>query len=134
MSQPSESRTITIYDRLERALKISVNIGFHGMFITGGGLLLYVVGGTIAILLGKFDPSYTHLALDSDPFVTIGGALTGLFIVLGTGSLVLRYLLAGFDDERSQFVLIMSFTGLGCGAAVLRATLVEAFTLLSKVL
>ena len=83
---------------------------------------------------GSSDPPYVHLALDSGPFFTIGGALTGLFIVLGTASLVLRYFLTGFDDERSQFVLVMSCTGLGCGSAVFRATLVEVFPLLSKLL
>ena len=51
------------------------------MFSTGGRLLLYVGGGTTAVSLGELDPPGSPFALDSDPFFTIGGALTGLFIV-----------------------------------------------------
>ena len=134
MIHPGQSREAAVHDLLERVLRVSVDVGFLGMIVTGGWLLLYVVIGTTAISLGKFEPAYTHLALDSDSFFTIGGALTGFFIVLGTGSLVLCYFLVGLDDERSRFALLMSFVGLGCGAAVLRMTLTEAFGLLLKIL
>ena len=92
------------------------------MFV-GFWLLLYVAVGTLAHMGGWFNPTYRFLSIHADPFFIMTATLVGLFIVQGTGSILLYHFLMGFDDERSQVAILMSFIGLGFGGAVLRITL-----------
>lgn len=55
-----------------------------------------------------------------DPGFFLTGTLVSLFVVQATASLILYHFLTGFEDDRSQFVVLMSYIGLGSGAAALR--------------
>lgn len=54
------------------------------------------------------------------PRILLTGTLVSLFIVQATGSLILYHFLIGFDDERSEFVILVSYIGLGSGGGALR--------------
>jgi len=70
--------------------------------------------------------------MTADPGFVVTGTLVSLFIVQATASFVLYQFLTGFEDERSQFVLLMSYIGLGFGGAALRVFLPSCLVLLSS--
>jgi hypothetical protein len=132
MNSPT-SRTVKAVTLLESHLRFSVFFGLGGALMTGGLFLLYVLIGTVAQVLGLFHPPYPFLSLEADPIFNIGGAVTGLFIVQGAGSMLLYHFLVGFEDEKSQFAVLMSFISLGFGAALLRITLLRAIRFLQYI-
>ncbi|SIR68238.1 hypothetical protein SAMN05421858_3322 [Haladaptatus litoreus] len=64
------------------------------------------------------------------PGFVLTGTLVSLFVVQATASLILYHFLTGFEDERSQFVVLTSYIGLGSGAAALRFLLPPSITFL----
>ncbi|MFB9809292.1 hypothetical protein ACFFQF_32875 [Haladaptatus pallidirubidus] len=85
-------------------------------------------------ILGWFNTPYPFLSLEADPIFTIGSAVIGLFIVQSNSSLLLYHFLVGFEDEKSQFAILMSFINLGFGGALLRETLFTAIALLLSII
>lgn len=90
-----------------------------------------VLGWILTVLESPWAPS-EYLSLTGDPGFVMTGALVSLFVVQATASLIMYHFLIGFDDERSQFVLLMSYIGLGSGAAALRFLLPPSLAFLSS--
>jgi hypothetical protein len=130
--EPPQSRVGDIATLLERYLMLSVYIGVRGMIFVGGLFVLYSVIGPAVEMFGWFDPPYPPLSLESDPFFVIGGAIVGLFVVQSAGSFLLYYFLVGFEDEKSEFAVMMGFISLGFGGALLRVTLPPALRMVSS--
>lgn len=91
-------------------------------------MILYI--GSAALVLGWFNPPYPFLSLGADPILNLEGLVTGLFVVQGTGSLLLYHFLVGFEDEKSKFSVLIAFIGLGFGGALLRLTIPAIILLL----
>ena len=90
------------------------------MIISGVLFVGYlVIGGILTLVHSPWAPS-PYLSLTAAPGLYLTGAVVSLFIVQLTGSLILYNFLTGFNDERSQFVVLMSYVGLGFGGATLR--------------
>ncbi|WP_254544627.1 hypothetical protein [Halomarina pelagica] len=119
----SRSRIVVIATLLERCLKVSTHVGMRGALFVGSWFALYITAGVIGTVLGWFRPPFAFLSLDSDPFFVIGSALIGLFIVQSSSSLLLYHFLVGFEDEKSQFAVLMGFISLGFGGSLLRVIL-----------
>lgn len=93
------------------------------MIISAVPFLGYIViGGALTLVDSRWAPAH-FLSLTADPGFVLTGTLVCLFIVQGTASFMLYNWLTGFEDERSQFVLLMSSIGLGFGGAALRVFL-----------
>lgn len=90
-----------------------------------------LIGWALTVLDSPWAPP-EYLSLTGDPGFVLTGTLVSLFIVQATASLILYYFLTGFEDERSQFVLLMSYIGLGSGAAALRFLLPHSLAVLSS--
>lgn len=58
-------------------------------------------------------------SLQSDPGFYLSLTAIALFIVQSTSSLILYHFLTDVETERAQFVILMSYIGLGFGAAAL---------------
>lgn len=67
-----------------------------------------------------------------DPFFTILGFLTGAFVCLSSGLLVLLTLLLEPRDGRADFVVLLSLIAFGCGAAAMRVTADSAQSCLAQ--
>ncbi|RBI58497.1 hypothetical protein DMJ13_26380 [halophilic archaeon] len=119
----SQARIVVVATLLERFLKASVFVGVRGATFVGFWLFLYIVVGTLANMGGWFDPTYPFLSPHSDPVFVITVSLVGLFMVQATASILLYHFLIGFEDERSQAAVLMSFIGLGFGGGLLRMVL-----------
>lgn len=130
----SKSRTARAAILLEEYLKRSFYVGLGGALFIGGWLIVYIVMGTTAEMLGWIDPPYPFLSLQSDPPFVVGSAITGLLIVQSVGSLVLYYFLVGIENDRSQFAMLMGFISLGFGGALLRVTLPASLQILLEFL
>jgi len=132
--EPPRSRITVASTLLERILATSVRVGLGGALFVGSWYLVYIVMGVTADGFGWLDPPYPPLSLESDPFFVIGGAVIGLFLLQSSGSLLLYHFLVGFDDEKSQFAVLMGFVSLGFSGALLRVTLSPALRMLSNLL
>lgn len=111
----SKSRIVKVATLLEMYLEASVRVGLHGALFIGSVFLLYIGIGITANLLGWITLTYPFLSLKADPFFVIGAAVTGLFLVQSSGSLLLYHFLVGFEDERSQLAVLWGFIGFGLG-------------------
>lgn len=127
---PPRSRSSVAATLLERYLQISIRASLLGVLFTGSWFLLYISIGLVADIFGWLNLPYSFLSLEADPFFTISGAAFGLFITQMSGSLLLSHFLIGFEDEKSQFSVLMGFIALGFGGGVLRMTLPSAVRLL----
>lgn len=78
-----------------------------------------IVGWTLTELRSSWTPT-EFLSMTEDPGFFLTGTLVSLFVVQATSSLILYHFLTGFEDDRSQFVILVSYIGLGSGAAALR--------------
>ncbi|WP_227379867.1 hypothetical protein [Haladaptatus halobius] len=94
-----------------------------GMIVTGGVFLLYVVTGTLATITGIWMPQYPFLSLTADPYFAVLGFLAGLDICLGTGALIILYMMHGIETTRGQISTLAAFIGFGFGAGVISMTL-----------
>jgi hypothetical protein len=88
-----------------------------------------VVGWILSQLESSWAPS-EFLSMAEDPGFFLTGTLVSLFVVQATASLILYHFLTGFEDDRSQFVVLMSYIGLGFGASALRFLLPPTLTFL----
>ncbi|WP_424005534.1 hypothetical protein ACOZ4I_19395 (plasmid) [Haloarcula salina] len=117
---------------LERWLRLSAIWSIRGMLISAIFFVGYVVlGWVLTVLESPWAPS-EYLSLTGDPRFVMTGSLVSLFVVQATTSLILFHFLAGFDGEQSQLVLLMSYIGLGSGAAALRFLLPHSLAFLSS--
>lgn len=119
---------------LERWLSWSSIWGFRGMLVSTGFLLGYLILGWILTLLDSPMAPSDYFSLTGDPGFVLFGTLVSFFVVQVTGSLILYHFLTGIKDERSQFVVLMSYIGLGSGAAALRVLLPHTLALISDFL
>lgn len=131
---PPRSRIARIATLLETYLKRSISVGFRITVFVASLYLLYIGIGITAIFIGWPDLSYPIFSLESDPFFVTGGAVVGLFVVQSSGSLVLYHIIVGAEDDKSQLVVLLGFISLGCGGALLRATLPRTIQLLATLI
>lgn len=129
---PPRSNQARIAGFFERALQWSATWGTRGMLVSSLLFVGYVVIGWILTVLGSPWAPSVYLSITGDPGFVLTGTIVSLFVVQATTSLILYYFLTGFEDERSQFVLLMSYVGLGFGGAALRVLLPPSLTLLSS--
>lgn len=116
---PPHSNRARMATLLERWLRWSAIWGTRGMLLSAVLFVGYtVIGWILTVSDSPWTPS-EFLSITEDPGFFLTGTLVSLFVVQATGSLILYHFLTGFD-ERSQFVVLMSYIGLGSGAAVLR--------------
>lgn len=131
---PKRSKSARLGGLLEHWLKWSVIWGTRGMFVSAIPLFGYIgVGWFLSLIKSPLTPS-EFLAIPGDPIFVLAGTLVSLFVVQATGSLVLYRFLVGVDNSRSQFVILMSYIGLGFGAAALRFLLPHSLAFLSGLL
>lgn len=104
------------------------------MIVSAALFIAYVVGGwTLTTANSPWAPS-RFFSMTRDPGFFLTGTLVSLFVVQATVSLILYHFLTGFEDDRSQFVVLMSYIGLGCGASALRFLLPPSLAFLLSVL
>lgn len=94
--------------------------------------IFYVVVGAVLVFIGSPLAPPNFLSINSDPGFFLTGTLVSIFVVQATASLILYQFLTGFKDDRSQFVMLMSYIGLGCGGAALRFLLPPTLIFLWK--
>lgn len=123
---PSPSWIARSVGFLEWLLPISVITGVRGALLTGVVCFGYILLGGVLVFVDSSWAPAEFLALESDPFFYLSVTAVSLFIVQATGSLILYQFLTGAEDDRSQFVILMSYIGLGFGAAALRFTLPQS--------
>lgn len=105
---------------LECWLRWSVIWGTRGMLVSTALFVGYVVvGWSLTVVESSWAPP-EFLSVTGDPGFFLTGTLVSLFVVQATASLMLYHFLTGFEDDRSQFVVLMSYIGFGSGAAALR--------------
>ncbi|WP_262181466.1 hypothetical protein [Haloarcula laminariae] len=122
----TRSKTARIADVLERYLKKSVFIGVQGMVASGTVAMGYlVIGGLLTVVNSPLAPQ-SFLSMENDPYFFCSIAVVSIFIIQATGSLILYKFLTGVEDQRSQFVILVSYIGLGFGGAALRFTLPQS--------
>ncbi len=83
----------------------------------------YVVAGTFATIAGIWSPEYPFLALTADPYFAVLGFLAGLNICIGTGALIVLYMMFGIETTRGEISTLAAFIGFGFGAGVICMTL-----------
>lgn len=132
--EPRRSKRAKVAGFLEDHLERSVLIGIRGTILAGIGALGYLVIGGLLVLTGSPLGPTEFLSLEGDPLFYISISLVALFIVQATGSLILYQFLTGVEDQRSQFVILMSYIGLGFGGAALRFTLPQSIEFLFTIL
>jgi len=129
---PPRSKQAYMADLLERWLRWSAIWGTRGVL---GSAVLFVgyvvIGGILTIVANAWAPSQ-FLSLTGEPGFVLTGTLVSLFVVQATASIILYHFLTGFEDERSQFVVLMSYIGLGFGGAALRFLLPPSLAFLSS--
>lgn len=117
---PPRSKSARAAELLEQALRTSANLGTRGMVLAGIVFLVYVtIGGLLTVIDSPLAPS-NFLSMTADPWFYLTGFLVSIFVIQTTGSIILYYFLTDSNEDRSQFVLLMSYVGLGLGAAALR--------------
>ncbi len=116
---PPRSNQARIAGFLERGLRWSATWGIRRMLVSGLLFVGYIViGGILTVFNSTWVPS-EYLSMTGDPGFALTGTLVSLFVVQATASFILYHFLTGAEDERSQFVLLMSYVGLGFGGATL---------------
>jgi hypothetical protein len=129
---PVQSRAARAAEWLERYLRLSSIIGIRAMLFTVFLFIVYfTTGGVLVATNSPWAPS-NFLSVTDPGFYLIGAGIS-LSVTQATTSLILYQFLTGIEDTRSQFVVLMSYAGLGCGAAALRFLLPPTIELLVKV-
>lgn len=121
--EPSSALLPEIASLLERSFRISTIIGVCGFLVSFILFVGYLCIGGILIAVGSPAAPTSLLSLQSDSGFYLSVTTVALFIVQATGSLLLYQFLTDVETERAQFVMLMSYIGLGFGAAALRFTL-----------
>jgi len=106
------------------------------LFLLVGCLFfVYLVGGSIAVSLRSWSPSYEFLSLSEDVYFAWLGFLSGTTICVGTGSLIGLVLFTEGDVQiHNEISILASFAGFGFGAGLLRITHVTVLTSLIQTL
>ena len=116
---PVQSKAARAAEWLERYLRMSSIIGIRAMLFTISLLIIYLaIGSSLTVINSPRVPS-NFLSVTNPSFYLIGTGIS-LFVTQATASLILYQFLTGIEDVRSQLVVLMSYIGLGCGAAALR--------------
>ncbi|MFC6823781.1 hypothetical protein [Halopelagius fulvigenes] len=131
--EPPRSKTAKIATVLQRCLEVSTRVGLRSLLVVSGWFAIYAVVGFLGSTVGWIDPSYPLFSLERDPFFVIGITLVALSTGVVTSSLLLHHFLVGFEDDESQFSVLLGFVSLGFSAAVLRVTLPIAVEILLRV-
>lgn len=132
--QSAPSRIVLIVTKLEDWLRQAVRIGLFGTGIFGSCIVLYMSIRLIGGIHNQSPQRSSLYLLQTDPLFLIAEVSVGLCIVLGTTSLLLYHFLTGFEDERSQFAVLLGFIGLGFGGGILRLTLFPAYHIIRSVI
>ncbi|MDG5777373.1 hypothetical protein QA599_13025 [Haloarculaceae archaeon H-GB1-1] len=119
---------------LERSLKRSTFIDIRGMLVTGTVAVGYLIIGGLLIAMNSPLAPESFLSLENDPYFYLSTAVASIFTIQATGSLILYKFLTGVEDQRSQFVILMSYIGLGFGGAALRFTLSQSLNFILNLL
>jgi hypothetical protein len=119
---PERSRWTQIATWLERGCTVGAQLSLPGIVLTSGLLLFYVSVGLFATTLGFWTPGYPFLSLAADPVFTLLGFLSGLSICIGTGSILILFMMRGIDTTRGHISVFAACTGFGFGASVIRFT------------
>lgn len=93
------------------------------MWVLPGILALYLFLGISAIAAGVWIPEYSFLSVDSDPYFSTISLLVGTDVCIGTGGIIVLYLMRGVDTVRSQISVLAAFIGFGFGASLIHITL-----------
>lgn len=129
---PPRSNQARIATLLERRLQWSARWGTRGMLVSAFLFVGYVLTGWILTVFNSPWAPSEYLSITGDPGFALTGTLVSLFVVQTTVSFILYHFLTGVEDEQSQFVLLMSYVGLGFGGAVLRVLLPPSIAFLSN--
>jgi len=78
-----------------------------------------VIGWILTVLEAPWEPA-EFLSITDDPIFVLTGVLVSVLVLQTSASLILYNFLTGLEDKRSRFVVLMSYVGLGFGAAGLR--------------
>lgn len=117
---PPRSNRTRIAGLLERWLRWSAIWGTRGMLVSTVVFVAYVVIGWSLTVVGSVWAPSEFLWVTGGPGFFLIGTLVSLFVVQATASLILYHFLTGFEDGQSKFVVLVSYIGLGSGAAALR--------------
>ncbi|MEA5389316.1 hypothetical protein VB773_21500 [Haloarculaceae archaeon H-GB2-1] len=85
------------------------------MLVTGTVAVGYLIIGGLLIAMNSPLAPESFLSLENDPYFYLSTAVASIFTIQATGSLILYKFLTGVEDQRSQFVILMSYIGLGFG-------------------
>jgi hypothetical protein len=104
--QPPSTRSrepSTPFERAAFRLFRQATIGCVGIVT---GFIGYLLIGSGLHLIGLYDPGFQIMSFD-DPVFTLLGFLTGAFVCLSSGLLVLLTLLLEPRDGRAEFVVLL---------------------------
>ena len=107
-----------------------IRVSLRSLLVVSGWFALYIVGGFVGSALGWIDLPYPLFSLEADPLFAIGTTLIGLCTGLATSSILLYHFLIGFDEDKSEFDVLIGFISLGFSVAILRITLPIAVEIL----
>lgn len=128
---PNRSLSARVATWLERACFLSARVAIPGMVITGGMFLLYVIVETLTTITGFWTPPYPFLSPIADPYFAILSFLVGLNVCVGTGAIIIFYMMHGVETTRSQIATLAAFIGFGFGASVVRIMLPTVLQLIT---
>ena len=106
-------------------------IGIRAMLFTISLLITYLAIGSALTVINSPQAPSNFLSVTDPGFYLIGTGIS-LFVTQATASLILYQFLTGIEDVRSQLVVLMSYIGLGCGAAALRFLLFRTVELFMR--
>lgn len=128
--EPTSSLAAQVITILKPLFRKSAVIGFFGLILTTSiatGYLL--IGGILTLVESPAAPS-AFFSVESDPGFYFSLSAVSLCVVQLTTSVILYNFVTGVQDERSHYVILMSYIGLGSGAAVLKYTLPQSIEFL----
>lgn len=129
--EPDRSIQARVAELLERYLQTSVIVGVNGMIVSGVIFISYVITGGLLTAVNSPWAPVDYLSPTADPGFYLTGSLVCVFVIQGTGSLMLYHYLTGVEDGQSGFVILTSGVGLGCGLAGARLLFPSALLFLS---
>lgn len=118
---------------LERTFGALFAVSQRGVILFGVLFVIYILTGGIGYLIGAFNPAYSFLGLESDPFFNLFVTFLSFFLV--TQSLA-TIVLDGILEPRGRnfdIVVILSAIAIGFGAAAFAATYATTFKFLRDV-
>ncbi|MFD1527778.1 hypothetical protein [Halolamina salina] len=118
---PTKSLRGRAVKTIERVCVIAARWSIPLFLPIGFAFFVYLIGGSIAISVGLWSPSFEFLSLSDDVYFAWLGFLSGTVICIGTGSLIgLAFLTEGEGRIHNEISILASFIGFGFGAGLLR--------------